>query len=150
MKMYMKVSVLFALFCSSIAFSQIADKAAIGFAYRYIGRSVLQGGLQYKLNDSRSTSYIVGASVIYTLVNEKNKLVPEVNFNYTLEKGLLLGVSANTYSFEPRVGISILNLAWLNAGYSIPYDKEKYFQGFTCGIQLNLGGNHFYNRLKFF
>lgn len=130
--------------------AQISDKTAFNVAYRYTGRNVLQGGLSYKINNDRKQSFVVGTSLLYTSVESKAKFLPEINFNYTHNLGQA-GVSINPYSIEPRLGFSLLNFIYLNTGYAIPVHTEKYFKGFTFGVQFNISPSKnsiFYNRLK--
>lgn len=132
------------------AHAQILDKTAFNIAYRYTARNVLQGGLSYKINNDRKQSFVVGTSILYTPIERKAKFLPEINFNYTNNLGQV-GLSVNPYSIEPRVGFSLLNFMYLNTGYALPVHKEKYFKGFTFGVQFNISPSKssiFYNRLK--
>ncbi|MBP2615336.1 hypothetical protein [Chryseobacterium jejuense] len=129
--------------------AQILDKAAVNLAYRYTGRNVLQAGLEFRLGESSYKSLIIGPSMLYTRINETHKFLPEANVYYT-NNGQLYGVSINEYAIEPRIGISLLNLLFLNTGYAFPIHKEKYFKGITLGIQFNIAPNHskFYDKMK--
>lgn len=132
------------------AHAQALDKTAFNIAYRYTGRNVLQGGLSYKINNYTKQSFVVGTSILYTPIESQAKFLPEINFNYTNNLGQV-GLSVNPYSIEPRVGFSLLNFMYLNTGYALPVHKEKYFKGFTFGVQFNISpskGSIFYNRLK--
>ncbi|MDV7696220.1 hypothetical protein N6B72_04715 [Chryseobacterium soli] len=135
MKLYYSFLIVFA---GSAMQGQILDKTVISAAYRYTGRNVLQGGLEYKINVSTSKSFIVGASLLYTSIHDEAKFLPEANMYYTNRKGQLLGISLNPYSIEPRIGISLFSIFYLNTGYAFPIHKEKYFKGITLGIQLNI------------
>jgi hypothetical protein len=139
------------LLLPAAAQGQALDKIVINTAYRYTGRNVLQGGLEYKINNSPSHSIIAGASLLYTSINGEAKFLPEANMYYTNRKGQLLGISVNPYSIEPRVGISLFSLFYINTGYAVPIHKEKYFKGITFGIQLNIApakNPKFYDHLK--
>ncbi|WP_160137344.1 hypothetical protein [Chryseobacterium sp. c4a] len=129
--------------------AQILDRTAVNLAYRYTGRNVLQAGLEFRLGDSNYKSVILGPSMLYTRINETNKFIPEANAYYT-NNGQLYGVSINQYAIEPRIGISLFNLFFLNTGYAFPIHKEKYFKGITFGIQFNIAPNHskFYDKMK--
>ncbi|MFC3157848.1 hypothetical protein [Chryseobacterium arachidis] len=131
----MKKLIILSFFLTSIhQQAQIFKRTSINAAYRYTGRNVIQGGLEYRLPKSFS-NFIVGASVLYTSINDKAKFIPEFNF-YASNLGLL-GVSVNPYSIEPRFGFSFLNTIMINTGYAIPIHNEKYFKGITFGVQLN-------------
>jgi hypothetical protein len=135
MKLYYSLLILLA---GSAMQGQILDKTVISTAYRYTGRNVLQGGLEYKINKSTSESFILGASLLYTSIHDEAKFLPEANMYYTNRKGQLLGISLNPYSIEPRIGISLFSIFYLNTGYAFPIDKERYFKGITFGIQFNI------------
>ncbi|MBL1220748.1 hypothetical protein JET18_07870 [Chryseobacterium sp. L7] len=127
------------------------DKTAFNIAYRFTGRNVVQAGLEFKANIAREQSLIIGASMLYTSINHKDQFLPEANMYYTNIKGQLLGVSANPYSIEPRIGFSLFNFMYLNTGYALPIHREKYFKGITFGVQFNIApvkNSAFYDRLK--
>lgn len=137
-------------FFALLANAQIFEKTAINLGYRYTGRNVLQAGLEFRIGDSGGHSVILGPSLLYTRAKKEDKLLPEANVYYTTS-GQLYGVSINQYSIEPRVGVSLLNIFFLNTGYSFPIDKNKYFKGITFGIQLNIApvrNSKFYDQIK--
>lgn len=144
-----KLIILPLIFLTFFSNAQLLEKTALGISYRYTGRNVLQAGLEYRLGNSYEGSIILGPSLLYTHVNDKDKFIPEINVNILLA-GLLIGVSANPYSLEPRIGFSLFNAVFLNTGYAFPIHKEKYFKGITFGIQFNIAPKHskFYDRLK--
>ncbi|RXM51044.1 MULTISPECIES: hypothetical protein [unclassified Chryseobacterium] len=146
MKKYFATAFLLSFFISK---AQLLDKAALNIAYRYTGRNVLQAGLEFRLGESNYQSVILGPSMLYTRINETNKFIPEVNIYY-INNGLLYGTSINQYALEPRIGISLFNLLFINTGYAFPIHKEKYFKGITFGIQFNIAPNHskFYDKMK--
>lgn len=131
------------------AHAQILDRTAVNLAYRYTGRNVLQAGLEFRLGDSNYKSVILGPSMLYTRINEANKFIPEANIYY-INNGLLYGASINQYALEPRIGISLFNLLFLNTGYAFPIHKGKYFKGITFGVQFNIAPNNskFYDKMK--
>jgi hypothetical protein len=144
-------SILILLLLTISVQSQVLDKTAFNIAYRYTGRNVIQGGLSYKINNERGQSFAVGTSVLYTPIENKAKFQPEINFNYTNSLGQLFGISLNPYSIEPRVGFSLFNFMYLNTGYALPIHKEKYFKGFTFGVQFNIApskSSNFYDHLR--
>jgi len=132
-----------------LSYAQLLDKTALNIGYRYTGRNVLQAGLEYRLGDSYDGSVILGPSLLYTHVNDTGKLIPEININL-LRAGLLLGLSANPYSLEPRLGFSLFNAIFLNTGYAFPIHRDKYFKGVTFGIQFNIAPKRskFYDHMK--
>ncbi|SMO66591.1 hypothetical protein SAMN06265171_104202 [Chryseobacterium rhizoplanae] len=129
--------------------AQLLEKTALNVSYRYTGRNVLQAGLEYRFGNSYDGSIILGPSLLYTRVNDTDKFIPEMNINL-LRAGLLIGVSGNPYSLEPRIGVSLFNAIFLNTGYAFPIYKEKYFKGVTFGIQLNIAPKYskFYDKMK--
>jgi hypothetical protein len=129
--------------------AQLLDKTAINVAYRYTGRNVLQVGLEFRLGETNDKSVILGPSVLYARINQKDKFIPEANINF-IHNGALFGISGNQYSLEPRIGISLFNTIFLNTGYAFPIQREKYFKGITFGIQINIApnGSKFYDRMK--
>ncbi|AZA76820.1 hypothetical protein EG347_04460 [Chryseobacterium sp. G0186] len=131
------------------AHAQLLDKTALNIGYRYTGRNVLQAGLEFRLGESNDKSLILGPSVLYTRINQTDKFIPEANAYYT-NNGQLYGVSVNQYSVEPRIGVSLFNLFFINTGYAFPIHKEKYFKGITFGIQFNIAPNKskFYDKMK--
>ncbi|MDW9378906.1 hypothetical protein [Chryseobacterium sp. JV558] len=135
----------------SVTFSnaQLLEKTALNISYRYTGRNVLQAGLEYRFGETYEGSVIVGPSLLYTRINQTDKLIPEVNINF-LHFGQMLGVSVNPYSLEPRWGISLFNAIFLNTGYAFPIHREKYFKGVTFGIQFNIApkNSKFYDNIK--
>ncbi|UTX49772.1 hypothetical protein [Chryseobacterium sp. MA9] len=146
MKKYFILSLLLSVIFSN---AQLLEKTALNISYRYTGRNVLQAGLEYRLGKSYEGSIIIGPSLLYTHVNKTDKLIPEININL-LRTGLLLGISGNPYSLEPRIGVSLFNMVFLNSGYAFPIHREKYFKGVTFGIQFNIAPKHsmFYDNLK--
>ncbi|MDM1554696.1 hypothetical protein PYS58_04870 [Chryseobacterium indologenes] len=146
MKKYFAIVFLLSMMTTN---AQILDKTAVNLAYRYTGRNVLQAGLEFRLGDSSYKSIVLGPSMLYTRINETNKFIPEVNI-YFNNNGLLYGTSISPYAIEPRIGISLFNLLFLNTGYAVPIHKEKYFKGITFGIQFNIAPNHskFYDKMK--
>lgn len=146
MKKYFAMA-LFLVFITSNA--QLLDKTALNIGYRYTGRNVLQAGLEFRLGESNDKSVVFGPSILYTRINQTDKLIPEANAYY-INNGLLSGVSINQYSVEPRIGISLFNLFFINTGYAIPIHKEKYFKGITFGIQFNIAPNNskFYDKMR--
>lgn len=130
--------------------AQLLDQTAVSLAYRYTGRNVLQAGLEFRLGESRYKSVIIGPSILYTRIDQSNKFLPEANV-YFNNNGLLYGASINPYAIEPRIGISLFNLFFLNTGYAFPIHKEKYFKGITFGIQFNIApkNSKFYDKMKF-
>ncbi|MDR3022945.1 hypothetical protein [Chryseobacterium sp.] len=146
MKKYFILSLLLSAIFSK---AQLLEKTALNVSYRYTGRNVLQAGLEYRFGSSYDGSIILGPSLLYTHVNDTDKFIPEMNVNL-LRAGLLIGVSGNPYSLEPRIGVSLFNAIFLNTGYAFPIHKEKYFRGATFGIQFNIAPKHskFYDNLK--
>ncbi|MCJ7932191.1 MAG: hypothetical protein MUW56_00760 [Chryseobacterium sp.] len=146
MKKYLTLSFLLLAILSS---AQVLEKAAFNVAYRYTGRNVLQAGLEFRLGDTHYKSLIIGPSLLYTRINNTDKFLPEANI-YVSNNGQLFGISANQYSIEPRIGISLFNIFFLNTGYSFPINKEKYFKGVTFGIQFNMSpkNSKFYDQMK--
>ncbi|MEG0925192.1 hypothetical protein [Chryseobacterium sp.] len=146
MKKYFAILFLISM---TTANAQLLEKTAINVAYRYTGRNVLQAGLEFRLGDSRYQSVILGPSILYTRINQTDKFLPEAHAYYT-NNGQLYGVSVNPYSLEPRIGISLFNMLFLNTGYAFPIHKEKYFKGITFGIQFNIAPNNskFYDKMK--
>lgn len=146
MKKYIILPLIFVMAFSN---AQLLEKTAMGISYRYSGRNVLQAGLEYRLGNSYDGSIILGPSLLYTRVNDTDRFIPEINVNL-LRAGLLIGVSGNPYSLEPRIGFSLFNAIFLNTGYAFPIHKEKYFKGITFGIQFNIAPKHskFYDHLK--
>ena len=146
MKKYFILSLLLSVIFSN---AQLLEKTALNISYRYTGRNVLQAGFEYRLGKSYEGSIIIGPSLLYTHVNKTDKLIPEININL-LRTGLLLGISGNPYSLEPRIGVSLFNMVFLNSGYAFPIHREKYFKGVTFGIQFNIAPKHsmFYDNLK--
>ncbi|WP_330746618.1 hypothetical protein [Chryseobacterium sp. CP-77] len=144
-----KLIILPLIFLTFFSNAQLLEKTALGISYRYTGRNVLQAGLEYRLGNNYVGSIILGPSLLYTHVNDKDKFIPEINVNI-LRAGLLIGVSANPYSLEPRIGFSLFNAVFLNTGYAFPIHKEKYFKGITFGIQFNIApkDSKFYDHLK--
>ncbi|MGU3375551.1 hypothetical protein [Chryseobacterium sp. M5A1_1a] len=144
-----KYFVLTFLISTIMANAQLLEKTAINVAYRYTGRNVLQAGLEFRFGESRYKSVILGPSVLYTRINQTDKFLPEANVYYTND-GQLYGVSVNQYSVEPRIGISLFNMLFLNTGYAFPIHKDKYFKGITFGIQFNIAPNNskFYDKMK--
>ncbi|MDP9959957.1 hypothetical protein [Chryseobacterium lathyri] len=143
----------FLLLCllATTAHAQILDKTALNIAYRYTGRNIIQGGLEFKTNTAREQSLIVGASMLYTSIKHKDKFLPEANIYYTNIKGRLMGVSVNPYSIEPRIGFSFINTFYINTGYAIPIHRDKFFKGITFGLQFNIApvkNSKFYDYLK--
>ena len=124
---------------------------ALNLSYRTVPKhSIFQTGIEFKphqkvVNDS---PFIFGASLLYTRINHKDKLIPEVNIIYgypqTLLGGFFVGTSITPYTVEPRIGLNFYNLILINTGYALPIDKNKYFKGTTFGIQINLSKNNFY------
>jgi len=130
--------------------AQILEKTAINLGYRYTGRNVLQAGLEFRIGDSSYKSFVLGPSMLYTRINREDKFLPEANIYYT-NNGQLYGVSINQYALEPRIGISLFNIFFLNTGYAFPIHKEKYFKGITFGIQFNIApakASKFYDQMK--
>ena len=144
----MKTKNVFLLIFFPFLFSaQISDNIALGAAYRYTGRNVAQLGLQYKIWAKYDKTFIVGASALYSSINGKGKIVPEINFNFGND-GFNYAVSASQYAIEPRVGLNFLNIFWINTGYAIPIDKNQYFKGITFGLQFNFAKDPFYQPLR--
>lgn len=146
MKKYFTLFFFLFIFISN---AQIIERTALNISYRYMGRNVLQAGLEFKLGNSNNRSMILGPSMLYTRINETNKFIPEANV-YFINNGQLYGASVNQYALEPRIGISLFNLFFLNTGYAFPIHKDKYFKGITFGIQFNIAPkkNSFYDNLK--
>ncbi|SIS66317.1 hypothetical protein SAMN05421786_101829 [Chryseobacterium ureilyticum] len=144
-----KYFILFSFLFIFISNAQILERTALNISYRYIGRNVLQTGLEFKLGDSNDKSVILGPSILYTRINAANKFIPEANIYY-INNGQLYGASVNQYAVEPRIGISLFNIFFLNTGYAFPIYKDKYFKGITFGIQFNIAPkkSNFYDNLK--
>lgn len=148
----MKFSVLIFFLISLTTFSQSLDHTAIGLSYRYINRNVAQISVEQLIYSKNSNSLIVGGSAMYTSVDGKSKILPEIH-SYFIRECLFAGISLNSYALEPRVGISILNAFYFTSGYAFPIEKNEYFKGITFGIQWNLGlgkPTEFYNKMKLF
>lgn len=144
-----KYFILFSFLFIFISNAQILERTALNISYRYIGRNVLQTGLEFKLGDSNDKSVILGPSMLYTRINATNKFIPEANIYY-INNGQLYEASVNQYAVEPRIGISLFNIFFLNTGYAFPIHKDKYFKGITFGIQFNIAPkkSSFYDNLK--
>ncbi|MBF6644225.1 hypothetical protein [Chryseobacterium indologenes] len=130
--------------------AQIFEKTAFNLGYRYIGRNVIQAGLDFRIGDSRYKSVILGPSVLYTRINHNDTFIPEAHIYYS-NNGQLYGASINQYSIEPRIGISLFNIFFLNTGYAIPIHDDRYFKGVTFGIQFNIApvkSSKFYDHMK--
>ncbi|NIF04898.1 hypothetical protein F3J23_05540 [Chryseobacterium sp. Tr-659] len=144
-----KFFILSLIFSAVISKAQLLEKTALNISYRYTGRNVLQAGLEYRFGDSYDGSIIVGPSLLYTRFNDTDRFIPEMNINI-LRAGLLVGISGNPYSLEPRIGVSLFNAIFLNTGYAFPIHRDKYFKGMTFGIQFNIApkNSKFYDHLK--
>jgi hypothetical protein len=129
--------------------AQLLEKTAITVAYRYTGRNVLQTGLEFRIGNTHGRSIILGPSLLYSHINHADKFIPEAHI-YLSDQGKLFGLSSNPYSIEPRIGITLFNIIFLNTGYTFPIHKEKYFKGVTFGIQFNIAPKHaqFYDPIK--
>ena len=142
---------LFLTFILSAVFlkAQFMEKTAFNISYRYTERNVLQAGLEYRFGKEYGGSIIAGPSLLYTRVHQTDKLIPEVNINF-IHFGQMFGISANPYSLEPRIGVTLFNLIFLNTGYAFPIHRDKYFKGITFGVQFNIApkGSRFYDNLK--
>ena len=139
------------VFCSLDTFSQNIEQTAVGISYRYMDRNVLQASVEQVIKNPNNGYYVLGASVMYTSVNDDSKFLPEIHSFYSHDWGLA-GLSLNTYAIEPRIGISILNAMYLTTGYAFPIEKNKYFNGIIFGFQFNMGvtkKTKFYNNFKY-
>ena len=143
---------LFLLLTSFFLKAQILDHTAISIAYRTIPKhSFLQAGLELKppsknIDDSPFT---LGTSLLYTRIDHKDKIIPEVSVQYS--RLGLMGISVNPYSIEPRIGFSCFNMFFINTGYSIPIDKDKNFKGVSFGFQINIPlkkNSYFYDKFR--
>ena len=72
----------------------------------------------------------------FTTEKGRLKVIPEIGAEiYALIIGL--GLSLNTQAVQPKVGITFINYARLDIGYSFPFVKESICKGVTLSIIIN-------------
>ena len=72
----------------------------------------------------------------FTTEKGRLKVIPEIGAEiYALIIGL--GLSLNTQAIQPKVGITFINYARLDIGYSFPFVKEPICKGITLSIIIN-------------
>lgn len=96
----------------------------------FLGAGMLYGDLFY-------TNVALYGGIHYFKYHGANRIVPEIGADFHL---LLLasGVSVTPYSVQPKLGVTLLSVFEITAGYSIPFREEKLFDGFTLGITVQI------------
>lgn len=143
------ISLIIFLLHFSFANAQITDKMAISADYTYRGRNVLGLGLEFRLNDIEEPALNLATRVLYTRVDQKDKLLPELRVDYSAGHIFHIGASITPYAMEPRIGLNFLNILVINTGYAIPIDINRYFKGVTFGLRWNFSLRH-HTRQEFY
>lgn len=126
------------------SFSQVyngvpMDDFTIRMGYNHVSKSKNTGflGLGYIKGDAFLANATFYGGVHYLKYEEKARFIPEIGVDLHLVI-LSAGVSVNTQAFQPKIGLSLLSLANVTAGYSIPINKEEMFKGFTLGVHIQI------------
>lgn len=153
----MKKSLFIALLLfSKLSFSQnfwenVWNRMAFSGEYRYLGRNVFGFGAEFRLNANENylTPFNIGTKLLYTSINGKDKIIPQINMDFT--HILHTGIAVSPYHIEPQIGISAFSFVEINTGYVIPISKERYFRGVTFGLQINIAPSRntiYYPKMK--
>lgn len=124
---------IFTLTLSLAINAQFLDKTAVSVGYQYLGKSMFQIGLDQRITDNLKTSIKFGVDALIGKIEGKNKIIPQVHFNYHFA-----GVYLTPYSVEPQVFIRLLDIVKINTGYALPIHKSKQFQGLTFGVEIRI------------
>ncbi|GJQ07913.1 hypothetical protein CAPN010_20710 [Capnocytophaga cynodegmi] len=139
-KFFLIIVVLFSLKGFSQVYSGVPlDDFTIRLGYNHNRKSKNTGflGLGYVKGDSFLASTTLYGGVHYLKYEEKARFIPEIGVDFHLVF-LSAGASLNSQAFQPKIGLSLLSIANITAGYSLPINKEKMFKGFTLGVHLQI------------
>lgn len=131
---------------SSTSFCQKlqAGYANIGSNYGYLCLDVSLSG------EASESCTNIGVGAFLGSKNNELVALPEIHFNIipfgTLKtdnyftKLFMTEVAATTKSFNPSIGINLLDFIKLKSGYAFPYDKSTDFKGVTFGVVIQITG----------
>ncbi|MBF5027884.1 hypothetical protein [Planobacterium oryzisoli] len=149
---FLKLLVLLGLIISGSQFAQVTVHRMVhtGFTYQNMGFGEVGGRLLFLTTDD--VLFRVGAGALVGYSQDKVKAMPklqgDVLFNF--RRGVdvyhshyfLTGVEATTKYLAPKVGVSVLGLIDLTAGYGFPLGSQeqgqKKFQGLNLNFTLNV------------
>ena len=135
-----------------ISSAQSFDSTGLRLAYTHSNQSHNLGFAGISLNsyDSGNAGFmsIPTGTTIYGGVHlgahsdmpSKVQIIPEVGIEAALVI-LTAGISVNTHCFQPRIGLSLVNVHGCYLGYSVPFREKTSFEGFTLTIFLNIFDN---------
>ena len=149
------------LFSSSLTHAQNTSYTMISAGYTYQNQSFgeVGGKLFIAQKDTDNVAFRVGTSVLMGATNGKFAIMPKVHgdilFNPRKEVYVahayyyMAGVEATTKYFAPYLGISLLGLFDITAGYAFSYPNQtlhgKELKGFRLGITFNMPTELFKN-----
>ena len=149
------------LFSSSLAHAQNTSYMMISAGYAYQNQSFgeVGGKLFIAQEDTDNVAFRVGASALVGATNGKFAIMPKVHgdilFNPRKEVYVahayyyMAGVEATTKYFAPYLGISLLGLFDITAGYAFSYPNQtlhgKELKGFHLGVTFNMPTELFKN-----
>lgn len=129
------------------------DKVALNIGYENIHKSSGYLGAEYRFNNNDLKNnhgpLNIGLGTYLYTKNNKFRISPEVHLNKTWKHFILTELSLSNKNFKPSAGLSILNLARFQFGYSFPIDNSE-FKGFYFGFHILLGRSPFYDEIRIF
>lgn len=130
------------VFCAWSGYAQVPSKPVDAFTLRAgynhnrdKNTAFLGGG--YLVGDYFWASVTFYGGVHYLRYDDTHRFVPEIGVDFHAVM-VMAGLAVTPYSVQPKAGLSLLSIANVTAGYSIPFGREPFFKGFTLGVQFQL------------
>lgn len=146
------ILIIFAVTINSYMQAQL-NKVALNIGYENIHKSSGYLGAEYRFNNNDLKNnhgpLNIGLGTYIYSKNSKLAITPEIHLNKTWKHFLITELSVSNKNFKPSVGLSVLNLARLQFGYSFPI-KNSEFKGFYFGFHILLGRSPFYDEIRIF
>ena len=146
------VSIILVLAITSYVQAQI-NKLALNVGYEYMHKNSGYLGAEYRVNNNNLKNnhgpLNVGVGAYLYGNNKKFAVTPEIHVNQTWKHFLITELSASTKNIKPSLGVSFMNLARLQFGYSFPIDNSD-FKGFYFGFHILIGRGPFYDEIKIY
>ncbi len=130
------------VFCAWSGYAQVPSKPVDAFTLRAgynhnrdKNTAFLGGG--YLVGDYFWASATFYGGVHYLKYDGRHRIVPEIGADFHAVM-VMAGLSVTPCSVQPKVGLSLLSIANVTAGYSIPFGREQLFKEVTLGVQIQL------------
>lgn len=128
--------------------AQMTLHPALSVGYGYYQKSYAMVGMKVIGLEKDENLYRLGAQAMLSMENKKVKILPKIEaewlFNFSKNRDVsygyyyLAGVEASSVFISPKIGISILSLIDVTAGYAFGFKNDDLHKGFNANVSVNI------------